>query len=390
MLEKLKHIKFESVKQFTVIGVHFYQGTPKYRLLQLQKKGDSFKILDEVKGITFEAIQNLSKNTPLLLAFSGKGIISKKVGNKGNYLKEVIFNTSVEEFYTYELQTDSHNFVSVARRELIDEAFEKFRALDFQIIDFSIGPFVASRLVFLEKDKLQVQDYKLQFNNNTIIDFEKHEENNTILIDDTTIDTDSLTLLATGIHHAYPSDNLLYDEVTLLNDRETFKYKRRFNRLAITTLLFFLVTLLISYLALLYYNDQYVNYNSQLKNLNDTYSKVKELKDEQLQKQAILNESGTLTNAFMSQYIFEIGKTLPKTISLTSLEVNPLQNRLKQQEKLLFNANQILISGETRESAMLNYWVKDLKKLKWVSKIEIISFKRNRKQVGLFTVKIDL
>lgn len=390
MFEKLKHIKYETVKHITVIGVHFSGNATHYRLLQLQKKGDSLSILNETKEISFEALQELSKNTPLLLAFSGKGIISKKVGNKGNYLKEIIFNASAEDFYTYQVLSATHNFVSVARKEVIDEVLEKFRTLDFQIVDFSIGPFVASRLAFLEKQALPVQDYILQLNENTVVAFQKSNENQTITIDDETIETNSLTLLATAIQYSYPSEEILYDDGSILEDRETFKYKKRFNRLAITTLLFFLITLLGSYIALLYYNDQYVNYNSQLKNLNDTYSKVKELKDEQLQKQAILNESGTLTNAFLSQYTFEIGKTVPKTINLTSLEVNPLQNRLKQNEKLLFNTNQIVLSGETKESAMLNYWVKDLKKLQWVSKIEIVSFKRNRKQVGLFTVKIDL
>ncbi|NQY07130.1 MAG: hypothetical protein HRT68_13320, partial [Flavobacteriaceae bacterium] len=194
--------------------------------------------------------------------------------------------------------------------------------------------------------------------------------------------------LATIMQYWYPNELIQHEIEEILDQRETFKYKKMFNTLGIGMLLFFLSALLISYVAQGYFADKNAEFNHQLSNLNETYDQVKKLQEEKDSKQAVLNESGILSQSFLSRYIHEIGATVPKSISLKGIELNPMQNQMKQDDKIEMHVNRILVSGEANSTGMLNYWIKELKKKSWVQKVSI-KFDRNRKQVGIFTVTIE-
>jgi len=150
----------------------------------------------------------------------------------------------------------------------------------------------------------------------------------------------------------------------------------------------FLATLLISYLLLGYYNDKYVAYEGQLYNLNDTYNQVKKLEQEKENKTKIVRESGILSQNFLSFYMYRIGNSIPDNVGLNTLRVYPLQKKIKNFDKIVLDTGIILITGTSDSSIQINSWVKDLKKEKWISKIEIMDFSKNRNKKNEFTLKI--
>jgi Tfp pilus assembly protein PilN len=137
-----------------------------------------------------------------------------------------------------------------------------------------------------------------------------------------------------------------------------------------------------------YYNDKYVSYESQLYNLNDTYNQVKKLESEKENKTKILQESGILNQNFLSFYMYRIVNSIPNNVGLNSLKVNPTQKKIKNFEKIIFETNTIIISGNSSSSMPINSWVKELKKEKWISKIEILDFSKSRNKKSEFTLKI--
>lgn len=392
MLDRIKNIKYTPTKRVSVLGVHFTSKEPVYNLLRIKKVGDEISIEEELNNTTLDEVsKKVSKMNPSLVAFSGKGILSKKVPNKGNYLKEIIFSASPDDFYVYEAQEAQFNFVSVARKELLNEEFSKLNELGFQVVDYAVGPFVAVHInEMLNETSVCVQDYELSFIDTSLDSFSKYSETQVFNLGDSTIESKNLTLLSLAFQYLFPSEKLLYNDEHLLEERKTFKFKKLFNTAGAAMLAFFLAALLISYLAQNYYANKAAEHSAQLSNLNETYLKVKSLKSERDKKQAVLNESGILNSSFLSLYLNDIGNSVPKTINLISLELNPLGNRFKQDEKLEFSVNQVVVSGETKSSAMLNYWIKELKRLKWVKKIDRIEFKRNKKGVGIFTIMIEI
>ncbi|WP_159025830.1 PilN domain-containing protein, partial [Aquimarina sp. Aq78] len=57
-------------------------------------------------------------------------------------------------------------------------------------------------------------------------------------------------------------------------------------------------------------------------------------------------------------------------------------------EKIVFETNTIIINGNSSSSMPINSWVKELKKEKWISKIEILDFSKSRNKKSEFTLKI--
>lgn len=391
MLEKLKHIQYKAAKHITVVGVHFSGAQTRYALLVLKKLGDTISVVSEERDVALASIEMQSKNHPFLVAFTGKGIISKKVVNKGNYLKEILFNAPLDAFYIYEAREAQHHFVSVARKEMINETLATFRAFGHHILDYSIGPFVGQRLAPLfQEEKITVSDYELIFSGETLTNFEKSTEVKSYTIGESTLHSDSTVALGLVMQYLYPSETIHYDLADFALAKETFKFKKRFSILGGSMLVFFLLALLISYLLKGHYDARFLSYTAELDYLNATYEKVKELQEEEKRKLAVLNESGMLSDSFLSKYIFDIGASVPASISLTSIDLNPLGNRLKQGEKIVLATNEIMISGETTSSVRYRDWFNKLSALSWVKKIETLTLKTNRKQVRLFTLKITL
>jgi len=112
----------------------------------------------------------------ILLHFCGKGVISKKVSAKGDYLKEVFFNASIDDFYTYELDQNDQKFISIARKSVIDPYFEAFAKSNYLVVDYSIGPFVGVMLKkLLQTPSFFSNTHELNFEEDTLVSYENKE-----------------------------------------------------------------------------------------------------------------------------------------------------------------------------------------------------------------------
>lgn len=390
MLERLKNIKLFQEKRYAVIGITI-NVTTNYEILIVDIKSDKLSVVNSWTTDQFEDINNdLDPSTPILLNFRGKGIINKKVALKGNYLKEVLFNSSSSDFYIYELHQSNYGFVSIARKEVLNTYFDLFEENKYSVLDYSIGPFVGIALKdILDNSSYVSGGFHLSFESQILINFSTSKESNiTYQIGKDEVRQTQIPLFSTLLSYMYPIDQIVYDVDFLRLNKQELLLKKIFNKLAAGVGVFFLITLLCSYLLLSYYNDQYINYESQLYNLNHTYNQVKKLEEEKQNNILILQESGILKENFLSFYIHEIINSVPNKISLNSLQVNPTDRKVKDLQKILFQSNIILIKGNSLSSQPLNTWVKSLRLKKWISKIEILHYSNTKEKGGVFTLKI--
>lgn len=392
MLDKLKHINPFVDKRFAVIGVTFGEDIV-YEGLIIERKGEQLTLGKRFVATSIDKIKdNIEVSTPVILNFSGKGIISKKVKLQGNYLKEVLFNASPDNFYIYDIHQGSDAFISLGRKTIIDEVFEEFKEKKFIVIDYSIGDFVGLLIKrILAQESIISRETELFFVNDILESYKKTEErDNVYLLGEERLQYKDVPLFATMLNHLYPVEEINYEIDELIENRQEAKLKKIFETVVIAVGIFFLSTLLISYLLLNYYNDQYVTYESQLFNLNHTYNQVKKLEEEKQNKALVLNESGILKDKFLSYYISQIAETVPKEISLEILSVNPVIKKIKALKKIGFEGDIITITGTSVSSISLNTWVKRLKKQDWVSQLEILDFSNKRRKNGEFTIKINV
>ncbi len=392
MLEKIKNISVGAFqeKRFAIIGITLGD-IPVYTVLIVDKKSNDLSIHTSFTTEDLEVIKDkVSTTTPILLHYYGKGVINKKVAATGDYLKDVLFNASVDDFYIYELHQKDQKFISIARKDALDIFFNIFREHKYLVLDYGIGPFVGVLFKNLS-DKLSYisYDYELNFDENYLISCQRKETvSEEYTIGEETINNVQVPLFSTLLQYLYPSEDIDYTANFLARNKQENVLKKAFNTLAIAMVVFFLSALLISYLLQGYYNNKYVAYESQLYNLNDTYNQVKKLEEEKENKTRILQESGILSQHFLSFYMYQIVHSIPNSVGLDILKVNPVQKKIKDFNKIIFETSVIIINGTSDSSASINLWVKELKKENWVSKIEIIDFSKNRNKRSEFTLKI--
>ncbi|EZH73937.1 hypothetical protein ATO12_13725 [Aquimarina atlantica] len=392
MLEQIKNniVKPFQEKQYAIIGI-VLGDTPIYNVLIVDKKSDALSVENSFSTEDFDVVKDkVNTSVPLLLNFYGKGIINKQVSAKGNYLKEVLFNASIDDFYIYELHQNQQNFISIVRKDVLEKFFALFLESKYLVVDYSIGPFIGTLFKGLSNTSSIISaDYELSFEENYLIEAQKQDAiTKEYILGEEKINNTQVPLFSTLLHYLYPSDDFSYDAEFLKENKKENVLKKAFNTVATVLGIFFLSALLISYLLLNYYNDKYVSYESQLYNLNDTYNQVKKLESEKENKTKILQESGILNQNFLSFYMYRIVNSIPDNVGLNSMKINPTQKKIKNFEKIIFETNTIIINGNSSSSMPINSWVKELKKEKWISKIEILDFSKSRNKKSEFTLKI--
>ena len=364
-----------------------------YHILEINKIKDQLTVSKSFSTKSFkEVVKAINPNSALIVNFSGKGVISKQVLPKENYLNEVLFNASPSGFYSYTLFQKEHNFVSVARKEVIDEQFQLLKTNKLTPIDFSLGVFVSylAQPLLLE-EKIRLEQVELHFSENTLVDF----KNKDYSVKEYTLGTEIITssdipLLASLLNFLYPSSEIDYDKDFLIANIEERKFKKLFDLAAVGSIVVFFIALLGSYLLLNYFNREYVKSEEQLYHFNDNYFQIKKMEEELQNKEFIIRNSGIQNNKFLSFYIQEIAKSIPDHIILNSLQINPLERKIKVNEKVVLTPNLIMVEGSVNSSSHINEWVRELGAYKWIQKIEILDLKTNKDNTGSFILKIVL
>jgi len=387
----LKNITFLQHKQYAIIAVIVGE-TNSYEVIVVNKEATNLSITEKFIINHIEDLEEqLPKETPVILSFIGKGIINKKVKNQNGYIKEALFSASVEDFYIYEIIQNSYRFVSLARKEVIDVIFESFSKEGFAVIDYSIGPFISFLSNQLINNNFKSYDSELFFENQNLVNFQKtHMKKESFHLENEPITNIQIPLFSSLIQYLHPSENVIRDAKIVSGNKEELKYKKIFDSLAIFFGIFFLLTLLISYLLLNFYNQKHISYESELFNLNQTYNQVKNLEADKLNKQLILRQSRVLKKEFLTYYLYQITNSIPKEISLTNVTLNPIQKKIKNFEKINFRLNSVQVKGNSLSGNSINEWINFLKSEKWISKVEILDFSNSYRNKGEFTLKIDI
>ena len=114
--------------------------------------------------------------------------------------------------------------------------------------------------------------------------------------------------------------------------------------------------------------------------------------EEQLKiKEQFIQSSGVARASRISYYTDQIGISIPETIQLNQLFINPLEKRINKAEDINFNYNSIKLTGTVSRSIELNNWIKLLKEYDWVNEIIIVSFiQDNIKTVGEFEIEVTI
>lgn len=376
-----------------VIGIFENSDDLNFVVLTLKKVKNKLLLLNKSSYSSYDTLEkDVNNGIATLLYYNGKKVFNKKVDISNDADLNWKKNIDLNQIYHTSYNTKKNNFISLCRRESIDFWHQKITASKIQIIDIYIGSFISSLLSKTIDSEILISDkLKLKFQDTELIDFNKFEleENINYSVGETQLSNVELPLYCAALSYFTENSYIEKSSFGNLNEEEII-YKRAFEVFGISILIFFFISLLISYFSIQYLLKKNTALNIENLYSNKTYQQILSLEEQIKEKEDIVNKSGFLSNHYLSFYSFEILNSIPNTIVLNELYINPLREEIKDGKTVEFTPYQIITKGMTNDENEFNIWIKKLKKQDWIKKFEIKSIKRDKKNSTLFEIIVTI
>lgn len=389
---------FQPAKRYYVISVICNEDTFVCHglLIRDESQGD-FYIENRFTDMSFSDIVTQCKNEyPILLNFEGDPIASRQTSYQEGYLKNILFRADTNDFYIYEAIEDTQVFVSYTRKNIIDPILEDFANADFQVIRFTLGPFVIKNCIpYTEEDLTEITTGSslITLSRKRITAFQKNEHISsftTYSILNERLSHHHLSCLSLFIEEKQNALPISGSEVIGKKNREENLYKRVFKKGGVIAIVFTICSLIIGHILKTQRSKTFVEKQSEISYLQQSQATIDKLVEDKKNKEYILTHSGFTRNALFAEYASGITNTVPSEIILTSLEMQPLEKKIKPNEKILLNFNLIKIEGISNEDTAVDTWIDLLKAMPWVKRIEVTDYERNKSLDGRFELTIEI
>lgn len=394
-------INSKLVRGSKALGIDLYinsDGSLDISCMILSKQKNKLSIEKKITGIKqIEDLQDKSlKGLPVCLSIDGKGILFKRVekDEKQKLINQILPNAKEMDFFLQKMDsTDNSIFIAAVRKEILDSLIESFTKIDVFITNLYLGPFALKNIVeILVADEFYTNHYKVKRVDNSIFSIDKNSESKLVSykLGDDEIYAEDMQVYSSALGFFIDfSDENVFEKVNA--SKAEFLYKQLFTILGWFALAFFFVLLMANYV---FFNK----YNKKLNSINFSYNqnlemikKLDTLKSEFNLKEQYFVSSGFLDASEQSYFADRIANSLPGEIQLTSLNINPLDGKFKNDKPLIFLMGKIRISGSVTQSIILNNWVKKLKNLSWIKQVTIIDYTQESiENPAVFELEIEI
>ena len=374
-------------------------GHQKLYVTLLKKTKKEVDIESSLESESIEDIINkLPKKQHAILIINNEKVLTKKIESDQTEDLKLVYkafpNISMDNFYYEIVKQDTVHFVSICRKDDVEELITQYKAQGISIINVSLGSIIAfgicgyisSKTVFTSNAKLLKEDKTIISIENTI-DVEQHTYNiNGVYVNNYLLLSFS-GALTTLLNNIQSNTNFEAQEQLLLSD---YKQKRFFSQFLKLGLIFMFGLLLINFFIFNHYFNKVNNLQqtSQINQttkltvlkLNERVNKTQKMVDDMLKSSA--SKSSFYTNAIM--------QSLPSSILLSELNYQPLQKRIKAEQPIKVFSNILLVSGSSSNSVDFSKWIAKLETNNWVSTTEIVSYEDVSKGVSNFSIKLSI
>jgi hypothetical protein len=386
--------KIVSFTTLSLVGVFRGQDGDMFSMLTIKRNKGQLDVVENLSFHDFESLNNkLDKKIPVLLLIDGKGILNKRVDLKKETDAEWLKNLDYKSIhYTKSISAETE-FLSFCRNNIVEEYVSLFGNTNVQVLDFYIGSAVSVLLKGqVGRNSFYSNQTILQYSGETLLAVTKSEgpeSNENYDIGGANISNFHIPLYAAAINFYIKDPSIIKSHLDAISSEEIV-YKKAFEKIGVLILAGFFVTLLTSYALIQYF----INENAALGLENSysykSYDLVKKMESEKDDKLKILNETGFSSKKFISYYCYELVREKPQQISFSNLDVYPLKKEVKNTEKVLFDYKTISLKGQTNSKSVFNSWIDYLKDQPWIKTLEIVSVKRDKKEVTYFELKITV
>lgn len=396
--------KYKLIKGQSAIGVELiYNTKDSYTIIavELTSTKEGIEVGRRFTDITLEELtKENTKKLPVYITIGGKGVIHKKVKtnehtNEKELLNQVLPNASLKEFYLQQLLISNNEcWVSIIRKDVLTLLVNKVENLKLFGVQIYLGPFILENCIpLIANSSLITTTHELIIDNNKIVQLDGlgsvagGAEYN---IEGEIINSHELIAFGTALSHFIPLQELIpifCEQVVSL--KEEYLNKNKYTTVGFALIVFFFIITIANMLI----SNSLENTNNELQyQINSKKQYVDELavlSEELAIKEQFIQNSGVTKASKISYYADQIALSVPTSIRLDELFINPLTKRISKAEDIHFNYNSIKVIGTVNRSIQLNNWIKELKAYEWTDEVNIISFiQDNLRTPGEFEISI--
>ena len=367
--------------------------------IEVNKAGNKLSLSNRRYSLSIEeTLNSYNKNLPIYLSIDGKGVLHKITESDPDksVIELLLPNADSKDFVTQEISTnDNKKLISIVRKDRLDEIIDLINKVGFLVLKVSLGlGSICDLAKILENDStIKLPYYTLHLKNQTIEGFEKNYDPSpefSINIESEILDSEFIIPFSSSIHHYIENDET-ENNCTVVNEQvENFRFRRLFQMSGWAIIVFLFVSLSINFILLDHYRHKNQILIFQVKNNREILSKIETLNRQIKSKEDFLLNNSIQSIPLMAYYSDRLAKDVPSGIRFTRLNLFPLQKQITSNAGLNFLARQIIITGNTRNSNYLDFWIKSLKKLTWIKEISIKNFIDNSTEQAGFELEINL
>ncbi|NQX97831.1 MAG: hypothetical protein HRT73_08125, partial [Flavobacteriales bacterium] len=173
--------------------------------------------------------------------------------------------------------------------------------------------------------------------------------------------------------------------------KEEYLHKNKLMVIGFSIVAIFFIVVMVNLMVANSYEKTHNKLQYQVNSKQKYVVELTRLQQDLAIKEQFIQSSGVAMASKISYYTDQVALSIPESIQLNQLFVNPLAKRVNKAEDISFNYNSIKIKGTVSRSIELNNWVKSLKEYDWVAEINIISFiQDNFKTAGEFEIELKI
>ncbi|MFL0185101.1 hypothetical protein, partial [Tenacibaculum maritimum] len=226
---------------------------------------------------------------------------------------------------------------------------------------------------YIQKNKVIMDGVELSFNEenclqNIFVNEEKEKVNEEGLV------------LSSVLNTFYPSGNIvnICKNNLLEVNREELENKIKFTFLSKVGFFSLLLIATIVYSIGQYFVVKNKQIETQMHSDVNKRKKLISLKKEERRKEEMLKLSGFYQSNLLSFYIDALVKILPQGITLSKIDIFPLEKKTQKNKKIQMKDGVILIKGFFLEVSEFNSWIFKMKKEINIEKVSILEYEKEK------------
>jgi hypothetical protein len=309
-------------------------------------------------------------------------------------LSKILPNATLKDFYMETVPViENEIFISIIRRSAADEIISAIQSAGFSLVGAGLGSPSVLHILPLTGEPgplLHFGNHQLRFREgfaNEIIFDEKNSCTDEIEISGQKINGAALLAFASAFELVmnHSPGQVIEPLKEMCSDFFQRKLFRKGAGALAATLLF---VLLVNFFFFSAYRDRAAALDNTLQDQGGAFLHLDTLEKQVAEKRKFLLASGLTGNARHSWYADQLAAHLPREIILTGLNIFP-KIKTTEEDTIGFSPGKILIDGSCPQSIILNSWLQELKKEKWITGAELLSYLQDKNMTrGEFSVLV--